>query len=168
VKEPGRLDLAHIFLRTEAPPHAQRPRRGAHRTGASAPLGGVWEALGKRQKAIARAAVSFPLADKTTPAPETVLLVLALRHHKKEPRHVSLLPSLASPAAGHHGWSSRHRHGTQGVFVRYPGDERNRTVRQFASKAVRREARAAFELSGSARAQPRWGLSDCAGLASSS
>jgi hypothetical protein len=38
VKTSGRLDLGHVSLRTEAP-HAQRPRRGAYRTGASAPWG---------------------------------------------------------------------------------------------------------------------------------
>ena len=68
--------MGHVPLRTEASPHLGRPRRGAHRTGASAPLGDAWEALGKRQKAIARGAVSFPMFDKRTLVPDCLPILV--------------------------------------------------------------------------------------------
>jgi hypothetical protein len=84
VKEPGRLDLAHIFLRTEAPPHAQRPRRGAHRTGASAPWGVFGRPSGNARRLSRDGRFRSRWSTKRHP-PLTVLLVLAIRHQKKNP-----------------------------------------------------------------------------------
>jgi hypothetical protein len=69
--------------------------------------GGFGRPSGKRQKAIARGAVSFPLGDKRTPVPDCPAGT-CYPTPKEEPRHVSLLPFSCiardrSPPAGRPG-----------------------------------------------------------------